>query len=134
MFLISNTVMWAGIAAISVAIMLICVGIGFIIFDYIKSSIIYFLVSVLFVIIGVSCFTGAVNSKSDIEKLLYEENLTRTIDAKDYIDSSEYRLKYMDGVEKITMNIDFKSKLFDSTDGVQVYQVLLNGKLYICIK
>lgn len=134
MFLISNTVMWAGIAAISVAIMLICVGIGFIIFDYIKSSIIYFLVSVLFVIIGVSCFTGAVNSKSDIEKLLYEENLMRTIDAKDYIDSSEYRLKYMDGVEKITMNIDFKSKLFDSTDGVQVYQVLLNGKLYICIK
>lgn len=134
MFLISNTVMWAGIAAISVAIMLICVGIGFIIFDYIKSSIIYFLVSVLFVIIGVSCFTGAVNSKSDIEKLLYEENLTRTIDAKDYIDSSEYRLKYMDGVEKVTMNIDFKSKLFDSTDGVQVYQVLLNGKLYICIK
>lgn len=134
MFLISNTVMWAGIAAISVAIMLICVGIGFIFFDYIKSSIIYFLVSVLFVIIGVSCFTGAVNSKSDIEKLLYEENLTRTIDAKDYIDSSEYRLKYMDGVEKITMNIDFKSKFFDSTDGVQVYQVLLNGKLYICIK
>lgn len=54
MFLISNTVMWAGIAAISVAIMLICVGIGFIIFDYIKSSIIYFLVSVLFVIIGIS--------------------------------------------------------------------------------
>lgn len=134
MFLISNTVMWAGIAAISVAIMLICVGIGFIISDYIKSSIIFFLVSVLFVIIGVSCFTGAVNSKSDIEKLLYEENLTRTIDAKDYIDSSKYRLKYMDGVEKVTMNIDFKSKLFDSTDGVQVYQVLLNGKLYICIK
>lgn len=134
MFLISNAVMWAGITAISVAIMLICVGIGFIISDYIKLSIIFFLASVLFVIIGVSCFTGAVNSKSDIEKLLYEENLTRTIDAKDYIDSSEYRLEYMDGVEKVTMNIDFKSKLFDSTDGVQVYQVLLNGKLYICIK